>query len=447
MKVSTRFSRIGFILAAAGSAVGLGNVWKFPYVTGENGGGAFVLIYLLTILFVGLSLFIAEVTMGCASRSDAVSAFESMSSNPNLGKKWKFAGFTLITGLIILTFYPIVIGWIFKYIIISMGTLPATVNESSTLFTNMFSNDAIGQIIFFTIAFTLTFFILSRGVKEGIEKINLVLMPLLGIILLILLAYSMTLDGFSKAMTFLFVPDFSKITPSAILEAVGQAFFTLSLGMAIIITYSASLSKETNIVRSSIIIAFMDTIIALIAGVIIFTLIFTFNAEPSQGAGLVFISLPPLFQELGVIGNISATLFFVALAFAGITSCISIVEPAVLYMTNRLNISRIKSLVLIGIVTYTLGLVALLSNIKVFASSLTFFGKNVFDILDFTSISILLPIGGILVALFVGFTVEKNRLYSYLSPYMNDTVFNLWYFSIKYITPIAVFSVLVKQLI
>lgn len=446
MKVA-RFSRLGFILAAAGSAVGLGNVWKFPYITGENGGGAFVLIYLLTIVIVGLSLFIAEVAMGRLSRGDAVSAYESLAKTPNLGRKWKFAGFSLLTALLILTYYPIVIGWVFKYIFISMSNLPANVDAASSTFIGMLTTDLTGQLTFFTIAFGLTFYIVSRGVKEGIEKINVVLMPLLAIILIILLVYSMTLKGFSDAIAFLFVADFSKITPLAVLEAVGQAFFTLSLGMVVIMTYAASLPKETNIVKASALVAFMDTAIAIVAGIIVFTLIFTFNAEPSQGAGLVFISLPPLFHELGIMGNIGATLFFIALAFAGITSCISIVEPAVLYLTNRLNITRLKSLVIIGLSTYFLGLIALLSNIKDFAPNLTFFGKGIFDIFDFTASSILLPLGGVLVALFVGFAVHKERLYELLSPFMSNKIFAIWYFSVKYIAPIAVTAVLIKQII
>ncbi|MDD3324856.1 MAG: sodium-dependent transporter [Sulfurospirillaceae bacterium] len=439
-----RFSKFGFIMASAGSAVGLGNIWKFPYMTGENGGGAFVLIYLLTITFVGLSLFLAEVVIGRLSRGDAVSAFESLA--PRNGNLWKYSGFMIFTGILILSFYTIVIGWIFKYIYVSAFSLPSSVKEAGSSFGGMLSADTTTQTLFFTLAFFVTFFIVSKGVKQGIEKINLILMPLLVIILLILLAYSFTLSGFGKAVAFLFVPDFSKVHSSSILAAVGHAFFTLSLGMGTIMTYAASIPKDANIAKSSLMVAVLDTVIALVAGLVIFSFLFHFNAEPSQGPGLIFISLPPLFYQLGILGNAIGVLFFMALAFAGITSAVSIVEPTVMYMIDRFKISRTKSLVILSAVVYLLGMLALLSNIDELKKYVTFFGKGFFDIFDFLSSSVLLPLGGILIAIFVGFVIEKNRLYSLLSPFMSDSIFNLWYFSIKYITPIGVFAVMINKI-
>ena len=439
-----RFGRMGFILASAGSAIGLGNIWKFPYMTGENGGGAFVIIYLLTITFIGLSLFLAEVVMGRLSRSDAVSAFEVLA--PSHANLWKYSGFMIFTGMLILAFYTIVIGWIFKYIYLSAFALPSSVEEAGASFGGMVTSETVPQILFFTLAFALTFWIVSKGVKKGIEKVNVILMPLLIIILLVLFAYAMSLDGFGQAATFLFSPDFSKVQSTSILAAVGHAFFTLSLGMGTIMAYAASMPKHENIVKASFMVAFLDTAVALVAGMVIFTFIFHFGAAPSQGPGLVFISLPPLFYQLGLMGNIIGVLFFTALAFAGITSAVSIVEPTVMYMTNRFNTSRQKALITLGSIVYVFGILALMSNIETLKEHVTFFGKGFFDILDFMSSSILLPLGGMVIAIFVGFMIDRTRLYGLLKPFMNDTLFKLWYFSIKYITPVGIFTVMVNKL-
>jgi NSS family neurotransmitter:Na+ symporter len=443
MKVA-RFSRIGFILAAAGSAVGLGNIWKFPYMTGENGGGAFVLIYLLTITFIGLSLFIAEVILGKAGRNDVVSTFETLA--PKQGHIWKYAGFMISTGVLILSFYTVVIGWIIKYVVSSITALPTSVKEAGDAFGGMVTTEAGSQFFYFNVAFFITIFIVTRGIKQGIEKVNLILMPLLIIILLALFFYATSLDGFSQAVNFLFVPDWSEVTSTTLLKAVGHAFFTLSLGMGTIMTYAASLPKESNVLRASASVAIIDTIIALVAGLVIFSFLFNAGAEPAAGPGLVFISLPPVFAGFGSLGTLFSVAFFVALAFAGITSAVSIVEPTILYLTSRFNYSRTKSLFIVGGVTYILGVMALLSNVKEYASLVTFGGKGSFDILDFASSAVMLPLGGLVIAIFVGFVLQKERVHSMLREYMNDTVFALWYFSIRYITPIAVLAVMINKI-
>lgn len=439
-----RFSKIGFILAAAGSAVGLGNIWKFPYMAGENGGGAFVLIYLLTTVFIGISIFLAESVIGRLSRGDSVSAFESLA--PKNGSLWKYAGFMIFTGILILSFYTIVIGWIIKYIFIAATSLPANVDEAGSLFGGMVTSDTLSQIVFFTIAFALTFYIVSRGVKHGIEKANLVLMPLLFLILIFLLVYSFTLSGFSESVAFLFVPDFSKVTSMSILAAVGQAFFTLSLGMGTIMTYAASLPKDANLVKSSFVVAILDTLVAILAGLVIFAIIFSFGAEPSQGAGLVFVSLPPLFNQMGLAGTIIAFLFFVALGFAGLTSAVSIVEPTTMYMTRRFKITRLKALVILGVISYILGILALISNVDSLKEYVTFFGKGMFDILDIFTSSIMLPLGGLLIAIFVGYVIQKERLVSLLGSHMSPALFSAWYKVLRYLVPIAIVAVMANQL-
>ncbi|MGB3751973.1 MAG: sodium-dependent transporter, partial [Arcobacteraceae bacterium] len=356
---TNRFSRIGFILAAAGSAVGLGNIWKFPYITGENGGGVFVLVYLLTVLFIGMSIFIAEVVLGSSENKDSVTTIETLS--PKGKKYWKYTGFTFLTGVIILSFYAVVVGWILNYIVIAATSLPTSVTEAETVFLGLLKEDISSQVFYYTVAFLLIAYTISKGIKKGIERLNNILMPALLLILLGMFFYSMTLDGFGQAIEFMFYPNFEKFNTSSIILAVGHAFFTLSVGMATIMVYSASLGKDVNIVKASITVVTLDTLIAIIAGIIIFAVIYSAGQEPSKGPGLVFITLPAIFYQMGSIGNLLAIAFFIALAFASITSAISILEPTVMYLVERKKISRLKATYGISILFYILGLFALLS--------------------------------------------------------------------------------------
>lgn len=401
-----RFTRIGFILAAAGSAVGLGNIWKFPYITGENGGGVFVLVYLATVFFIGMSIFVAEVLIGSNSNKDAVTAFETLA--PKESKYWKYSGFSFLTGLLILTFYSVVIGWIFHYIVLSISSLPTNFKESEDVFTNFLKNDILSQFLYYTLTFIIIAYTISKGVKKGIEKLNNILMPSLIGILIFLLIYSIQLDGFYKAVEFMFYPNFEKFHTSSIIVAVGHAFFTLSIGMVTILTYAASLDKNVNIVKASTYIVIMDTLIALVAGLIIFSITFTAAQEPSKGAGLVFITLPAIFYEMGTIGIYLALLFFIALAFAAITSAVSILEPTVMYLVERKNISRKKATYGVAFFAYLVGIFVLLSNTDAYSQTLTFGSKNLFDWFDFISSAILMPIGGILIAIFVGYVLDKR---------------------------------------
>ena len=439
-----RFSRVGFILAAAGSAVGLGNIWKFPYITGENGGGVFVLVYLFTVLLIGMSIFIGEVLLGSNSHKDAVSTFEQLA--PKGKKFWKYSGFTFLTGLLILSFYAVVIGWIFNYIVLSVTHLPATVGEAEKVFMGLLKQDIGSQLLYYSISFIIIAYTISKGVKQGIEKVNNFLMPALIFLLLGMLIYTMQLPGFGQAVEFMFAPNFEKFNSSSIIIAVGHAFFTLSIGMVTILTYASSLDKDTNIVKSSLIIVAMDTAIAIIAGLIIFSILFTSGAEPGKGAGLVFITLPAIFYEMGSVGNVLAVTFFVALAFAGITSAVSILEPTVMYLVERLKISRQKATFTTMGALYFLGLLALLSNTNEFSAALTFGGKNLFDIFDFTSSAILMPLGGILIAVFVGYVMDREIVESTLKPLMGNFFYSIWLISIRYITPIAITVLMLKEI-
>jgi NSS family neurotransmitter:Na+ symporter len=440
MKIA-RFSRIGFILAAAGSAVGLGNIWKFPYIAGEYGGGAFVLVYLLTVLLIGFSIMIAEMLIGYLGRKDTVTSFEELA--PRHKDKWKYGGFQGLAGLFIMIFYSVVIGWIFHYIVTSLTHLPASVKEAETTFSAMLHTDIFTQLFYHTIAFAWITYVLTRGIKGGIEKINMVLMPTLMIILLGMFAYAVSLDAFSRSLEFMFASDWSKIDSEAFVTAVGHAFFTLSLGMGAIMTYSASMEKNSNIVKNAFWVVFLDTSIAIVAGLMLFTFLYQYGAGPAKGPGLVFISLPAAFYEMGILGNIFAVLFFLALAFAGLTSSVSLVEPMVQYFIDRFSWSRLKASLSMGLFFYLIGIIALLSNIDGYKELLTWGGRNFFDWVDHITAAIMLPLGGLVMAVFVGFAIEKQRVEAALKPQLGKS-FEIWYFSLRYITPVAMFIVMLS---
>ncbi len=439
-----RFTRVGFILAAAGSAVGLGNIWKFPYITGENGGGVFVLVYLATVFFIGMSIFIGEVLLGSNAHKDGVSTFEILA--PKNKKFWKYSGFTFLTGFLILTFYSIVIGWIFNYIVISLTALPSSFQNSEALFSDFLKNDIYSQFIYYTLTFILIALTISKGVKKGIEKLNNILMPALIIILLILLIYSIQLDGFMKAVDFMFYPNFDKFKSGSLIVAVGHAFFTLSIGMVTILTYASSLDKDVNIVKASIWVVVMDTLIAIIAGLIIFSITFTAGQEPSKGAGLVFITLPAIFYEMGTIGIFLSLLFFIALAFAAITSAVSVLEPTVMYLIERRNIERKKATYGAAFFAYLIGIVVLLSNTTIFSDSLTIGSKNLFDWFDFISSAILLPLGGMIISIFFGFGISKEVSRIAIVPHVGENYYQIWLFIIRFIAPISILFIMLNEL-
>jgi NSS family neurotransmitter:Na+ symporter len=434
-----KFSRIGFILAAAGSAVGLGNIWKFPYMAGENGGGAFVFIYLITVLIIGFSIMLAEMLIGYLGKGDTVSSFENLA--PQKSKKlWRFAGFQAITALLIMSFYSVVIGWILNYIVLSFSSLPSTFEEAKNTFSTMVGTDIMTQLFYHTLAFLFITYIVNRGIKGGIEKVNLVLMPALMLIFLGMLGYAFTLDGFGKAVHFMFSADWSKINTHIVIIAIGHAFFTLSLGMGAIMTYSASLPENSNLLKNAIWVALLDTAIALVAGLVLFTFVFHNGAEPSQGPGLVFISLPVAFHSVGSSGIFLAILFFTALAFAGLTSAVSLLEPMVQFAIDKFNWTRLKASVMMGLSFYLIGIVALLSNTEQFGTALTFGSRNFFDMLDHITTAIMLPLAGLVMAIFIGYVVDKSKIEAVLKKPLGFA-FELWYFSLRYIVPVALFIV------
>jgi neurotransmitter:Na+ symporter, NSS family len=440
MKI-VHFSRWGFLMAAAGSAVGLGNIWKFPYITGEYGGGAFVLVYLLTVALVGFSVMIAEMLIGYLGRRDGVGAFEELA--PRHKEKWKYAGFMGLSGTLVMFYYSVVIGWIFYYITLSFGTLPATIPEAEGIYNTLMTQGVGTQIFFHTLSFMIITAVLVRGIKGGIEKFNLILMPALMLIIAGMLIYVMNMESFTRALSYMFVPDWSKLTSEAFAVAVGHAFFTLSLGMGAIMIYSASLEKNSNLVRASVFVIITDTAIALAAGLVLFTLLFQYGAEPAKGPGLVFISLPSVFHAMGLVGNVLAVLFFLALAFAGLTSSVSLVEPMVQYLIDRWDMSRVKAAVSMGFFFYLFGLVAILSLYSGTSEYFTWGGKSFFDWSDYITSNILLPFAGLVMAIFVGHVMEKERVSSVLQHHMG-WFYPIWRFSVRIIAPVALVFVMLN---
>lgn len=444
VKMNEKFSKIGFILAVAGSAVGLGNAWMFPTLVGQNGGSAFILLYIFLTLCVGFVIFLAELAIGKISGLDPANAYYTLA--PKHKKEWSFVGFTMVGALLIVSFYSVVIGWVLHYIFASFKALPSDTTASKAAFTKLLSQDISGQLVCFTIVFVVVFYIVSRGIKDGIEKLNVWMMPSLFILLILMLGYSFSFDGFLQAFNFLINPDFTKLSSSSVLKALGLAFFSLSLGVGTIITYSASLPDKTNFVSSTVNIIIINIIIGIMMGLIVFTFIFEYGADPSQqGPGLIFISLTTLFAKLGIFGNILSFAFFAALLFAGITSAISMIEPFVFYLMNSFKFTRLKALVCIGIFVYILGSLCVLSNIDSTKAYLVFFNMPLFDFLNFLASNILMPFGGLAAAIFVGFILKRQASHDLFSPYMSEGVFSVWYFFLRYLSPLAVIIVVAKS--
>lgn len=434
----TRFSKTGYILSTAGSAIGLGGIWGFPYLVGQNGGFAFVLVFVLAFLVFGVSVFIVEMLFGRASGQNSVSTFENFA--PKHLKFLKYGGFMVISGVLIFAFYVVVLGWLVHYMFLSVIGLPKTLETTQNLWGGFISNQIGWQMLWHFAIVALCAYVLNRGVKAGIEKLNLILMPLLLFIFLGLLAYSMVQDAFVESFKFLFHPNFEKINAEVIVRAIGQAFFSLSLGVGVILVYSNSMPKQGNFVRFAIVIALLNFFFCLVAGLVIFTFIFGYGAEPTEGVGLVFISLPLIFANMGVVGQIIAFLFFVSLIFAGVTSAVSMLEPLNSYLIERFSMKRHKANLISVLSAYALGIIALLSNTTAFSADLTFFGKNLFDWFVYLTSSFMLPLAGVFMCLYMGWILPKEQVYAMLEGKLSGIFFKGWYFVIRFIAPLGILA-------
>lgn len=401
-------SRLGFILAAAGSAIGLGNIWKFPYITGMNGGGAFVLIYLICIAVIGIPIFLAELFIGQKSQSNAVEAFEKVHKK---GTFWTLPGWLgILSAFLILSFYSVVGGWVldFEFKAITNQFAGHTDSEIKEFLGTLFASPKI-QIFWHFMFMAGVVAIVAAGIKNGIEKWNKILMPALLGILGLLLFRSMFLEGFGDALAFLFEPDFQKITGAGILESVGHSFFTLSLGMGAMITYGGYLASKKDLIKTTVTIALLDTLIALIAGVVIFSIVFTYDLEPGGGPTLMFQTLPMLFSKM-TGGYIIAVGFFMLVAFAAFTSAVSLLEVVVTYWLDKHQTSRLKAAGIAGGLAFLLGILSALST-NILSSEEYLIGKfTFFDLFDKLTSSVFLPFGGLLISLFFGWVLGPKAI-------------------------------------
>lgn len=437
-------SRWVFILAATGSAVGLGNIWKFPYITGENGGGAFVLVYLLCIALVGIPIMLAEVFIGRRARQSPCNALQSLAEESEKTKKWGLIGLMgMLAGVLIFSFYSIVAGWVLQYIVSTAnGSLNGiTAEQAGETFSALLADPSM-LLVWHTVFTIMVVIVVIGGVNAGIERATRIMMPALFVLLFVLFGYGMSTDGFSAGWSFMFDFDFSKLTWDAVLVAVGHSFFTLSLGMGSIMAYGSYMPKRASIGSTVLAIGFLDTLVALVAGLAIFPIIFSNGMDPAAGPGLMFISLPVAFGQMAG-GQFFGTLFFILIGVAAWTSAISLLEPTVAFLVERVGMKRSTATLSLGVVVWALGILCLGSFN--FMSDVTLFGKNVFDFLDYLTANIMLPLGGILVALFAGWVVKDKFAADELN-FSSEGLFKLWLFVIKFIAPVAVAIVFVLNL-
>ena len=444
-------SRMAFILAATGSAVGLGNIWKFPYVTGENGGGAFVLVYLLCIAIVGIPIMMAEVFIGRSGRHNPITSFRLVAERNLASPVWRISAIVgVLAAFIILSFYSVIGGWAASYVgHAAMGDFTGQSAEAiGELFGGLLASP-VTLLIWHSIFMALVIFVVARGLKSGLERAVTILMPALFVLLLVAVGYATTTGHFGEAVAFLFTPNFSALTMDGVLVALGHAFFTLSLGMAIMMAYGSYLGDEVSIGRTAVTVSIMDTVVALMAGLAIFPLVFTNGLEAGAGPGLIFQTLPLAFGQMP-LGSLFGALFFVLLLFAAWTSAISLLEPVVEWLEDKLIFGRIGSTVVVGLACWLLGIASILSlnewsGFTPLGMFERFEGNTIFDLLDFFTANVMLPLSGLLTALFVGWVVAKESLKSNLA--LEGGSFTLWYNLVRFVTPVAVAIVFVYNLL
>ncbi len=435
-------SRWGFILAASGSAVGLGNIWKFPYITGQNGGGAFVLVYLLCVILVGLPIMLAEFTLGRKTNLNPVGAFNAIKPK----SPWISIGFMgVLAGFLILSFYGVVGGWTIAYVVKSITLSAVQFNNPAEAgdFFGKFIGDPVQVTFYHALFMGLCIVIVARGVNSGIERACDILMPMLVIFLFLLMIRSLTLPGAMKGVEFYLSPDFSKITPKVALLAMGQAFFSLSLGMGAMITYGSYLSPKENILAATGYVVLFDTLIALLVGMVIFPAVFAMGLEPAGGPSLVFNVLPAVFSSMPM-GTAASILFFFLLMIAALTSGISLLEVVVAYFIDQLAWTRKKAVWIIGGVIFALGVPSGLSFGVL--SGATIMDKTFFDIVDNIASNYMLPLGGMFTAIFVGWVWGTKPATKEIE--ISGDKFHLagvWGFILRYITPILVSLVFIAH--
>ena len=437
-------SKLGIIAAAAGSAIGLGNIYRFPCELGNNGGAAFLLVYLIVVVFLGIPVMLSELVIGRRGQSNAVGAFKKLAPK----SAWPIVGYIgVLCGFIIFAFYSTISGWTLEYIVKSVsnsfqGKDLAAMEQDFSNFHDMGWRNVMWQAIFIF----LTGFVVFKGVQNGIERYAKILMPVLLVILVILGVRSATLPGAKDGLVFLFKPDFSKITGKVLISALGQGFFSLSLGMGALITYGSYIKKDDNLTSTAFSVVLSDTLIALLAGIVIFPAAFSFGINPQAGMGLVFNTIPMIFNQM-MGGYWFCIIFFVLLAIAALTSTISLLEVVVAYLSEELHIKRQWATVLACVATMLIGSFASLSLKS--NTSLAFGGRTVFDWMDFISSNILLPLGGVLIVLFVGWRLGKSHFFDEVtnSGKLKSPLKRIILFIIRYLAPLAIIVIFLSGLI
>ena len=440
-------SKIGAILAAAGSAVGLGNIWRFPYEAGNHGGAAFILLYLACVFIMGMPIMIAEFTVGRRAKASTGRAFGLLANNG----KWNFIGVLgVLAALLILGYYSVVAGWTLEYIVMSVTNGFADKGpEAFVASFQEFSQDPIRPVVWLLIFLFLTHYIVVKGVKDGIEKSAKVMMPVLFILIVVLAICSMTLPDAGKGLEFLLKPDFSKVNADVFLGAMGQAFFSLSLGMGCLSTYASYFGSDTRLGKTALSVGVIDTFVAILAGLIIFPAAFSVGIQPDAGPSLIFITLPNVFQQafggIPFLAMIFSLLFYVLLALAALTSTISLHEVVTAYLNESVKISRNRAAVLVtGFCVVT----GILSSLSLGVWDDKFFSLSFFDLLDFVTAKLMLPLGGFLVCLFVGWYLKRSVSYEELTNYglQKASYFPIYMFILRYFAPIAITLIFVNEL-
>ena len=438
-------SKIGLVLATAGSAVGLGNVWRFPFMTGQNGGAAFIILYFACILLLGIPGMVNEFIIGRRAQSNAYRAYGKMG-----GRAWRFVGILgILTSTIILGFYAVVAGWCLQYLFASIaGHLNGDADYVLQYF-QKFSSDPLKPCLWAVAFVLITHMVIVRGVQKGIERASKILMPLLLFLLVLIVVASCMLPGAMQGVRFLLFPDFTKVSSSVLLEALGQAFFSLSLGTACLCTYASYFSKSTNLLRSATQIALLDTMIAILAGLMIFPAAFSVGVNPDSGPSLIYITLPNVFQQafsaLPTVGYVIGILFYALLVFAALTSTISMHEIGTAFFHEELHLSRRKAA---WILTAVCSVIAVFCSLSMGAvSAIQLFGMPLLDFCDFLTAQVMLPAGALLTSLMIGWFVSKQTVRNEFTN--GDTVsrplFSIWHFCVRYIVPLCILLIFLHQ--
>ncbi|HOU03504.1 MAG: sodium-dependent transporter [Bacteroidales bacterium] len=436
-------NRFAVVAAVAGSAIGLGNIWRFPYLAGENGGGAFLLVYLFCVVVIGIPVMTSEFIIGRSAQLNPYGAFKKLAPR----KPWYLIGIMgVAAAFMILAFYTTVAGWTLEYFYQSLtGNLLGRTDIELTNMFDSFLKSSFRPILWFIVFMGLTAFIIISGVKEGIEKYTKIMMPFLFLILILMCIRSLTLPGGKAGLQFLFHPDMNKITPKVILEALGQSFFSLSIGMGTLITYGSYIRKNENLVLSAGLVSLADTSVAVLAGIAIFPAVFALGGSPASGTGLTFIVLPGIFDKMP-LGSVFAFMFFLLLSIAALTSTISVLEVIVAYLVEELKMSRKKATIAASLSVSILGLLTVLSYGAL--SNLQVGGRNIFGILEFLTSNIMLPIGGLFIVIFIGWFYSKDLTKREFTNEgsLKGTLLPTYIFIVKFVAPVAIAIVFLYSL-